>query len=275
MAKENVLKSLNLSDLKVSFSDELGKLNNWDDLNVSGKIKQLLKVIDLAETEIEKNGSAAAFTWYGNNLVSGGCEFPINIDKGIELLQCAMGMGEYEALTSLANIYSGSFAHIQDDKYNDMTKALHYYKKASDLNDGYASYRVALCYYEGMGTKKDISKAIEYAEIAKRQGGEYGNLLWGTWLLEGLILNEDQDEAYELFYSAYEYLKSENDASPEWLVSMVRYKLGYCMFYGFGTEQNKEDGFAYMSESASQGDIEAIHWMKEYQDHINICGKFF
>ncbi len=275
MAGESVLKSLSLSDVKMSFSDELDKLNNWDSGDVSGKIKQLLKVIDSAEKEIEQNGSVAAFTWYGDNLVSGSCEFPIDIDRGVELLQCAMGMGEYNALTSLANIYSGSFSHIQDDKYNDMTKALHYYKKSSDLNDGYASYRVALCYYDGIGTKKDISKAIEYAGKAKRQGGKYGNLLWGTWLLEGLILDEDQDQAYELFYNAHVYLESENDAAPEWLMSTVRYKLGYCMFYGFGTDQNKEDGFAYMSEAASQGDIEAIHWMKEYQDHISICGKFF
>ena len=274
MVKEKALKSLNLSGLKISFSDELQKLESWDS-GPKGKIEQLLKVVSLAEKEIEDNSSSSALTWYGQNLVDGTYQFPVDVDRGIELLQRSMGMGGYDALTSLANIYSGSCPNASDEKYDDMSKALHYYKKSSELNDEYASYRAALCYYEGSGTKKDISKAIEYAQISKRQGMFYGNLLWGVWLIEGVLIEGDEDEAYNLFYQAYEETQKDSSTTPEWLVATLKYRLGLCVFFGLGIEQDRESGGALIYEAAELGDREAVCWVKEYEDHIAICGKFF
>ncbi len=253
------------SELKLSFIDELKKYSDMCGDNThkpSDVLTQLLKVIGIAEDEVENNGSHAAINWYGWNFAVGTNGFPLNVDKGIEYLEMAMGMGSSEALVSLADIYSGAILTVQDEKYRNSDRAIHYYKKASEQGDGYASYRLANCYRDGVCTKKDLPKALQYAEKAKHQGSAYGKYLWGMWLFDGDIVQQDQVEAYELFHEAYQSTKKGD--YDDWLTASLLYWMGYATFTGAGIGQNKEEGYDLIQQAALLGDIGAQTWLDDY-----------
>ena len=262
---------ISLSNVKLSFIDEL---NKYDELFTKNDYKpqeaaaQLIKLMDIAEKEVEKNGSHEAINWYGWNLINGYHLFPNDVDKGIELLEKAMGMGSSNALTSLADIYSGIIPTAQEEKHQKPERAIHYYTKASEQGDGYASYRLACCYLDGVCADKNLPKALEYGERSQHQGNVYGMYLWGTWLFNGDIVAQNQDEAYALFYDAYE--SARNEGGHDWLVATLSYWMGYAIFHGEGVDQDKEEGFAMIEQAAQLEDAEAQTWLEEYATYRRI-----
>lgn len=266
---------ISFKEIKTSFFDELQKYEDLSEGNFKAKEKvaQLSKVIVLAEEEIAKNGSHAAFNWYGWNLVNGHHCFPIKVDEGIELLEKAMGMGSMYALSYLADIYSGLVENAQEEKYQKPERAVHYYTKASkEHNDGEASYRLACLYLEGTIIKKDVAKALEFGERSNHQGNAYGNYLWASWLFNGDMLAQNQAEAYELFCQTLEIATDVQytDCYDLWLSSTLKYWIGYCLFHGEGVSQDKDTGYKMICEAVDSGNVDAQKWLEEYTYHRRV-----
>ena len=70
-----------------------------------------------------------------------------------------------DAMFNLAVIYDNGFG-IAADK----TRALHYYKAASDLSNIYAQYNLGWKYFNGESVYKDVGKAFSLYESASRYG---------------------------------------------------------------------------------------------------------
>ena len=70
-----------------------------------------------------------------------------------------------DAMFNLAVIYDNGFG-IAADK----TRALHYYKAASELSNIYAQYNLGWKYYNGESVYKDVNKAFNLYQSASRYG---------------------------------------------------------------------------------------------------------
>ncbi len=72
--------------------------------------------------------------------------------------------GDYEAAYSLAQFYSDD----EDNAKPDYAEALRWYQVAADHGDPYAKNNLAILYEKGLGTEKNIPKAIKlYKEAAE------------------------------------------------------------------------------------------------------------
>ena len=92
------------------------------------------------------------------------------------------------------------------DNLNDYYNSYKYYKKALDISPKHATYnRVISYYYEnGLGTDKDIDKAIKHYEIAHEQEDVYA-----TFRL-GMIYRDKENKVYDID-KAIDYLKQAAD----------------------------------------------------------------
>lgn len=83
---------------------------------------------------------------------------PENISKALQWYEMA---GKQEDTDSLYNI--GLIYYYGYDKYTNYIKAIEFFEKSSKLNNNSkAQYMLALCYYKGLGTIRDRSKAITW-----------------------------------------------------------------------------------------------------------------
>ena len=117
-----------------------------------------------------------------------------NLDKAIE---CYLEGIEYNIAPcaySLALIYSNEF--------NDIDKAIEYYKKAIEIDKTYVSAYINLGYhYE---EKTDYKKALENYKLALSYNPEYGVALnnIGTFYQNGLIVEKDIKKALDYYLKA-------------------------------------------------------------------------
>jgi len=151
--------ALNLQNARASFFDKLQQYNallEQEGVDPEDLAKTRLDLIKSAKQEIEAKSSAEAIRWYGYCLVTSDNGFPIDIDKGISLLNEAVMMRSLQANSDLGDIYSGEDIIVPEDKIN-FEKAIKHYKQA---DNGYSNYRLGMIYSEHE-TYKDIRKAMD------------------------------------------------------------------------------------------------------------------
>ncbi|CAG8434186.1 8205_t:CDS:2 [Diversispora eburnea] len=68
--------------------------------------------------------------------------------------------------------------------YIDQVKAFEWFKKAAENDYADGQFCLGKCFYEGLGTKKDILNAIYWFNKAKENGNKYANEL-----LEKIVSN--------------------------------------------------------------------------------------
>jgi TPR repeat protein len=91
-----------------------------------------------------------------------------NVDQAVEILKNILEDGRnWSAMFALAHIYSDGI--VTEPDYE---QALHWWKEASDGDDGEmwhgsheAQYQVARYYYEGKGVEKNLGKALQWFEL--------------------------------------------------------------------------------------------------------------
>lgn len=64
-------------------------------------------------------------------------------------------------------------------------KAFSFYKRAAELGDAPAQCNLAVGYLEGLGTKQDLSKGIEWMRKAARKGDAKAQYNLGMVYLDG------------------------------------------------------------------------------------------
>lgn len=117
-----------------------------------------------------KRAARAGDPWSQNNL---GCCYlagrgtEINIKQAIELYRQSAASGQVEACLNLGQIY-------YEDKYvsrND-SESFKWFAKAAERGDARGEYRLGLMYYDGIGTGRDIGRALILLDSAKSKGIE-------------------------------------------------------------------------------------------------------
>ena len=102
-----------------------------------------------------------------------------------------------DAMFNLAIIYDNGFG-IAADK----TRALHYYKLASDLSNIYAQYNLGWKYYNGESVYKDVNKAFILYQSASRYGHPQATYNLANMHYEGIGTVKNIKKAYRLYLVA-------------------------------------------------------------------------
>ncbi len=114
-----------------------------------------------------------------------------NIDLAMKLYEEAIDKGSSSAIHNLAIEYRNK---------QNFDKAFELYLKANRSNEFYPELSIGLCYFYGIGTKKDKLKSFEIFQIINsNKNSQYevdeSNYLIGKIYLEGEIIEQSIDKA--------------------------------------------------------------------------------
>lgn len=149
-----------------------------------------------------------------------------NRDLGMKYLLRSVELGHEQGMTILAQCYE-----LGIGVPNNGFKAIEWYKKAIENNAGaFAEYDLAKCYYKGIGTDVDLTKAKELAQLAAKHGyaPNNGKLITEIGLVEDLVAVAN-DGKLVLF------VRKEDKENPRALGMMVHCDKTGC--YSFGLVQ--------------------------------------
>ena len=166
-------------------------------------------------------------------------------------------------------------------------------KRAAKAGDPDSSFEVGSCYLNGIGTEKNIEKAVEFLKLGAEQGSAGAALTLGNMLERGYLNKEkyvisDYDVAFALFKVAadgglaagthrmgmmYKDGRGTHQC-VETAVSMItdaaerswnkaRIDLYYLYRDGSCVDKNLEKALEYLKTAAEDGDGEAITLLKE------------
>lgn len=261
--------TLNLANTSLSFSDKKlrhEKLYNDENVDPLTIAKSRLELIDDAQKCIEDKSSTDALFWYGMNLITGDEGFPFRVDEGIRLLNEAVIMRNLSAVSVLGDVYSGMYPSVPEET-QDIHKAIKFYKKAADQNDGYSSSRLAFLYSIDTEAGKDLRQALDYAEKSIQQGSMQGANLMAHWHFYGDYVQKDFAKVLEYLEMVFD--NEENTTEPFYLdiLGASYYLYGFMMFYGEGVPENPQEGLAYIERAAGMNNQDALEWLREYDAH--------
>lgn len=140
-------------------------------------------------------GFTEAKTMLGNFYYYHGYNGIRNITKAIELYISAAEENDELALYQLGRIYEYGDKEISPDA----NQALKYYKKAADKNFPLALNKLAYCYYQGIGTQKNMSKFFEYAKKCESVDDIVGKLYLAFAYSNGIGTNESPSDAIKIY----------------------------------------------------------------------------
>lgn len=158
----------------------------------------------------------------------------IQEDPFDKMIRLADG-GDLDAQLSLAYIY----LYGEGDIKTDYKKAFHYYKLAADQKDNVAINNLGSLYYSGIGTPKDIGKAVEMFRTASQLGNVEAAVNLAFLYLTGNGVAKDSVEAMTLFADA---AQKDNPTA--------QFMLGYAYYTGFHVPLDYGQAFEQMEKAA-------------------------
>lgn len=105
-----------------------------------------------------------------SNLLGG--ESPQEREKGLNQVTLAAGLGDFEAQTTLARIYSEGKYVVQDD-----TRAVYWYRVAAEQGEAGSQAQLANRYRDGKGVIQDSVLSHMWANISAGNGSKAGLVL--------------------------------------------------------------------------------------------------
>ncbi|KAG0232847.1 hypothetical protein BGW42_007856 [Actinomortierella wolfii] len=204
------------------------------------------------------------------------------------LATAGMGIGKPaypEAMFFLANCYGHGSLGLQIDH----DKAFNLYMQASKQNHPASTYRTAVCYELGAGTKRDHSRAVQFYRKAASLGDTQAMYKLGMIMLKGLLgqqpnpreaitwlkraaANADEENPHALHELGLCFEKQcipsviPDEAYARELFTQAagfgyapsQYKLGHCYEYGALTcPVDPRRSIAWYTRAAEQGDAES------------------
>lgn len=151
----------------------------------------------------------------------------------------------------LSNEYSQKYNQAlkyKNERNGDLQRAFEIFNDLLTRNDPSVQYQLAEMYQKGIGTERNINKALELYKMAAAQNYILALLRLGDLYFEG---NQDlaQDYAQALFwYQKIEALGQQH----------ANMRLGEIYMNGLGVNKNPEKAFQYYLYLAEQGSQEAI-----------------
>ena len=126
----------------------------------------------------------------------------------------------------------------------DREKAVHWWTLAAD-NHTYAKAWLGVCHFNGLGTPKDVAKAVAlWQEGANREALPMAKYHLGMCYYKGIGVPQDYRTAYQLFWSALGDMDAE-------------YMCGVCNERGHGTSVSLRDAVRYYTQAAQDGHAKA------------------
>ncbi|CAG8514664.1 767_t:CDS:2, partial [Acaulospora colombiana] len=294
-----------------------GQSSRMDSINVRAKSEPAKEkpsytpeAIEKYRTKAKDSGNPATLFSFAKYLIEAAAETEGNepdpknakkrkdalLQEAIKLIKrLAQGIGfgrpAYpEAQFYLANCYSNGSLGLPLDP----DKAFGLYMQASKQNHGAATYRTAVCYEVGAGTKRDPHRATQFFKKAAALGDTAAMYKLGMIMLKGLLAqqlntreaviwlkraaaNADEENPHALHQLGLLHAKPEKE--PPEIPSLIRnekhaieefkraadlgyapscYKLGCCYEYGqLGCPVDPRQSIKYYSKAAEKGDPDA------------------
>lgn len=134
-------------------------------------------------------------------------------------LRCACDNMDANAITVTSDFWFAGYSVIKQNQ----ELAFLYYKKATELNDSGAEYKLGLCYLFGLGTQKDVSLGVSYIKksIDNNMNQYRFDLL--NYCTE-LSTYEDINSLWKI-REIYNYAKSENYINSNDMLAKYYYEL--------------------------------------------------
>lgn len=167
-------------------------------------------------------------------------------------------------------------------------------KRSAKAGDSNSSFEVGSCYLNGIGTGKDIDKAVEFFKLGAEQGSAGAALTLGDMLECGYVNKEkykisDYDAAFKLFKIAADgglaagthrmgMMYKDGRGVPQCIetaltmiadaaergLNEARVDLYYIYRDGSGVEKNFEKAMSYLKTAVEDGDRQAVMILEEF-----------
>ena len=180
-------------------------------------------------------------------------------EYALKAFQKAANMGNAEAQYQLGLLFINT--DYMEPDYGQAIRAL---RKAGDMGSNNALYELGWCYREGLGVEQNAENAKSLFAKAAEAGNVNASYIMGILRLEEelSVTGHSAD-----FTDAVSYFRQ----SAESGYIIAEYALGYCYFYGLGTEQDYRQAVQWFRKAAEAGQPFAIQAMAYcYENGIGV-----
>lgn len=201
-----------------------------------------------------------------------------NPEKAYEYNKRAAEAGFVDAYFRLARCYQ---LGIGTEKNPDAM--LEWLQKGVDEGDEACLTEMGLCYENATGVEENPAKAAEYIAAAAEKGYMFALYKLGNYYMYGYSpIEENHEVAKEWLEKAVaagspnamiemgDYYLYDYDSLGEYDKAFAYYKqaseqdcvtegLGFCLFFGYGVEENEAEAFKYFLMAAERGYPRAMH----------------
>ncbi|MBX9465752.1 MAG: sel1 repeat family protein [Aquamicrobium sp.] len=175
-------------------------------------------------------------------LLDGGPEIG-DPDRAYTLLEDAADAGNRLAQFNFAQMTTS-----RDQSPEGMKKAVTYYEKAAEAGLADAQYAMAQIYEQGFGGKPvDMDEARRWLELAAAQNFDTAQIQLGTWLVEGVGGERDQEAGFSWLLRA---ARAGNPAAQNRIAKLYR--------AGIGVEPDRVTAAAWYLRARRAGLVDAI-----------------
>lgn len=188
--------------------------------------------------------------------------------------------------------YNRHLEQVEEGDASAQESGYAWFRMMAEQGYANAQFITAMCLRDGIGTEPDGEQALEWLERSAAQGYHEAQFLLGVYHLHGGMDGVEEDEAEGL--RLLELAVEQHDHEAEYFLGMhllnlpgegtdaekrgflllqaaalsgvakAEYELGRCLYFGVGTEANREEGFSWVSRAAEAG-------LADAQDFTGMC----
>jgi serine/threonine-protein kinase len=207
--------------------------------------------------------------------------------KAVDLYRQAAYQGFAKAEVNLGDMYFYGRGGLSQS-YLD---AQSWYLKAAQQDSPLAQFRLGVMYEKGLGTNKDVLRAVQYYQSAANEGYAEAENLMGIFYATGTGgITEDDKQAVAWYQKAADqgFAKAEKNLGDMYFfgrgvdrdykqamvwygkaadqnIADAQYRLGYMYEKGLGVAQSNQDAVTQYKKAARNGSVEAQRAL----DHLN------
>lgn len=182
----------------------------------------------------------------------------IDVNRGLDLLQQSINMGNGDAAYEMAQLYHGQDNILTRNEY----KEREYLEIGANLGNGQCCVPLSYSYMNGEGVPKDDYKAYRYAKTASEQGIPDGMMNYAICLAEGIGTSPNPFEAVRWFKEFLNY-EPENEFA---MLEITQCLADPYEMYGIVPSHDMlQEAYYYCCKAVEKGNVEA---------HL-ICGWFY
>jgi TPR repeat protein len=164
---------------------------------------------------------------------------PETSDAGLSLLHDSADKGYVPAMLNLGFLLEGGqYLGL------DYGGAMRWFSRAADAGNAEAQLELSGCYFYGLGTERDYSKAAKYVELSAAQTNYAAMKSLGYFLMNGYGMEKNEDQAQSWLLRA----------AKEGHNRRAMYDLGVLYLEKFPDTNAMLESFQWMKQSAELGD---------------------